>query len=92
MSIDRIPPKPFREFYTERHGVWPGSPGERRDVIFRRICDAQADYIDEIVAPAAIQAMHPPMMCAPGLLGGPVDTRPGRITRYNLDGSYEGEV
>lgn len=39
----------FREWYEQRHGDWPGMPGENYDDIFRRLCDAVADYVDETV-------------------------------------------
>lgn len=53
----------FREFLAERYGELLGDP---EDADFKttsarilRLCDATADYIDEIVAPAAEKAVYP---------------------------------
>lgn len=41
--------KPFLEWYEERHGQWPGYPGEFNHDIQRRIFDAQALYFQEFI-------------------------------------------
>lgn len=40
--------KPFREFYKDRHDEWPGIQWEPYDHIFKRLCEAFADYADEM--------------------------------------------
>ena len=51
--------KTFREFCIERHGAWPGPAGARYSDIQMQIFEDMADYIDEVVAPAAQNAAHP---------------------------------
>lgn len=48
----------FREWYEERHGVWPGHTGEPIDAVVRRVLDAVADYTDEVTAPTRMPTPH----------------------------------
>jgi uncharacterized protein YydD (DUF2326 family) len=37
----------FKEFYEARHGKFPGELGQTYDSIFKNMCNAVADYVDE---------------------------------------------
>lgn len=38
---------PFKEWYTRKHGAYPGEPEEFVGDIFQRLADAFAEYVDE---------------------------------------------
>lgn len=37
----------FKDYYTEKHGVWPAHECERVDVAMARLADTFADFVDE---------------------------------------------
>lgn len=41
---------PFREWYEQRYGQYPGDVGEEWSSIMLRLADAFAEYVDEVVA------------------------------------------
>lgn len=41
--------KTFKQFYEDRHGVYPGSMGETHLAVFERLTETFSDYVDEVV-------------------------------------------
>ncbi|WP_010658130.1 hypothetical protein [Brucella anthropi] len=42
-------PQSFKSWFEERHGQYPGSPGEQTHKVAERLFEAFAEYVDEVV-------------------------------------------
>lgn len=62
----------FREYYAQRHGIWPAHRGEAIPEVMKRIAEAMADYADLLSQTCAETGKASPKGCdtashAPGV-------------------------
>lgn len=62
----------FREYYAQRHGIWPAYRGEPTHEVMKRIAETMADFADVLAKSCAETGQASPKGCdtashAPGV-------------------------
>lgn len=49
--------KPYRQWFEERYGAYPGVINEPLDVVFRRMADSFAEYVEAVAVEIATKSL-----------------------------------